>query len=32
MELFDVLDKNRNPLGYTKVRGEEFKENGYMDI
>ena len=29
MECFDVVDKNRKPLGYTKVRGEELKENEY---
>ncbi len=29
MELFDVLDKNQNPLGYTKIRGEELNENEY---
>ena len=29
MEYFDVLDKNRKPLGYTKKRGEELKENEY---
>ena len=27
MEYFDVLDKNRKPLGYTKKRGEELEEN-----
>ena len=29
MEYFDVLDKNRKPLGYTKKRGEELEENEY---
>ncbi len=27
MELFDVYDKNRKPLGYTKVRGEILEDN-----
>ena len=29
MEYFDVLDKNRKPLGYTKKRGEELEESEY---
>ena len=29
MEEFDVLDKNRKPLGYTKQRGVELEENEY---
>ncbi len=29
MEIFDVYDENRNPLGYTKVRGEILNENEY---
>ncbi len=29
MELFDVLDKNRKALGYTKERGKELLENEY---
>ncbi len=29
MEYFDVLDKNRNYLGYNKERGSELKENEY---
>ena len=29
MEEFDVLDKNRKPLGYTKQRGIELEENEY---
>ena len=29
MEYFDVLDKNRKPLGYTKKRGEKLEENEY---
>ncbi len=29
MELFDVVDKNRNFLGYTKQRGEELNDNEY---
>ena len=29
MELFDVYDENRNPLGYTKVRGSELLPNEY---
>lgn len=29
MELFDVVDKNRKKLGYTKVRGEKLEENEY---
>lgn len=28
-ELFDVLDKNRNKLGYTKERGEKLLSNEY---
>ena len=27
MELFDVVDRNRRPLGYTKERGMELDEN-----
>ena len=26
-EYFDVLDKNRNKLGYTKERGESLLDN-----
>lgn len=29
MEYFDVLDKNRNLLGYTKVRGSQLEDNEY---
>ena len=29
MEYFDVLDKNRKPLGYTKERGMKLLENEY---
>ena len=29
MELFDVYDKNRNNLGYTKMRGETLLDNEY---
>ena len=29
MELFDVVDENRNLLGYTKERGKELEENEY---
>ena len=29
MELFDVVDANRNPLGYTKERGNELLEHEY---
>lgn len=29
MEYFDVLDKNRNFLGYTKVRGSQLEDNEY---
>lgn len=29
MELFDILDKNRKPLGYTKARGEALEDNEY---
>ena len=29
MEYFDVLDKNRKPLGYTKQRGTKLEENEY---
>ncbi len=29
MESFDVLDINRNPLGYTKERGKELLDNEY---
>ncbi len=29
MELFDVVDANRNPLGYTKERGNELLEREY---
>ena len=29
LELFDVVDKNRKPLGYTKERGVALEENEY---
>ena len=29
MELFDVVDKNRKPLGYTKPRGDKLEDNEY---
>ena len=29
MEFFDVVDKNRKRLGYTKLRGEKLEENEY---
>ena len=29
MECFDVVDENRNPLGYIKQRGSELEENEY---
>ena len=29
MEVFDVYDENRNPLGYTKARGSELLPNEY---
>ena len=29
MEYFDVVDKNRKSLGYTKKRGEELEDNEY---
>ena len=29
MEYFDVLDKNRMPLGYKKLRGSTLEENEY---
>ena len=29
MELFDVYDENRKPLGYTKPRGEKLLDNEY---
>jgi len=29
MEFFDVLDKNRKPLGYTKKRGDILEDNEY---
>ena len=29
MELFDVVDKNRNKLGYTKIRGEKLEDKEY---
>ena len=29
MELFDIVDKDRNPLGYTKERHEELLDNEY---
>jgi 8-oxo-dGTP pyrophosphatase MutT (NUDIX family) len=29
MEFFDVLDENRNKLGYTKQRGETLEENEF---
>ncbi len=30
MELVDIYDKDRKPLGYTKVRGEELLDNEYI--
>ena len=29
MEFFDVVDQNRNPLGYIKKRSEKLEENEY---
>ena len=29
MESFDVVDKNRKPLGYTKYRGDKLADNEY---
>ncbi len=30
MELVDIYDKDRKPLGYTKIRGEELLDNEYI--
>lgn len=30
MELCDIYDKDRKPLGYTKIRGEELLDNEYI--
>lgn len=32
MELWDLLDKNRNPVGQTMVRGDEIPDGLYHDV